>query len=86
MIEAVKTKITVKRIHKEKVTAGGIVLQHEDNPNPTAEVMSIGEEVKAPIKLGDIIYLDWRYVFQLSQDDEDKIYVTDESNVLAVIR
>lgn len=84
-IEALKTKVTIKRIHKEKTTASGIVLQHEDNPNPQAVIQTVGSEVKANIKPGDIIFLDWRYVFQLTFDD-DRIYITDESNILAIER
>jgi co-chaperonin GroES (HSP10) len=85
MIEAVKTKVTIKRIHKDKVTSGGIHLSYEDNPNPQAEVLSVGEEVKANVKQGDIVFLDWRYVHQLTFG-ETKIYVMDESNILAVER
>jgi co-chaperonin GroES (HSP10) len=85
MISAVKTKLTVKRIHKDKVTAGGIMLHQEDNPSPQATVLSVGEEVKATVKVGDVVYIDWRYAFALS-NDEDKVYVTDESNILAVER
>lgn len=83
MIKAVKTKLTVGRIHKEKVTSGGIVLHHEDNPNPQAQVLSVGEDVKANVKVGDIIFLDWRFVIQLTFDGNN-VYVTDESNILAV--
>jgi len=86
MIEAVKTKITVQRIHKDKVTAGGIVLHHEDNPNPQGLVLSVGSEVKADIKAGDTVFMDWRYVFQLTFDSDNNVYVTDESNILAVER
>jgi co-chaperonin GroES (HSP10) len=85
MIEAVKTRITIKRIHKEKTTASGIVLQNEDNPNPQAIVLSIGADVKIPIKAGDVVFVDWRYVVQLTHTGET-VYVTDESNILAVDR
>jgi co-chaperonin GroES (HSP10) len=83
MIKAVKTKLTIKRLHKDKVTEGGIHLSYEDNPNPQAEVLSVGEEVKANVKPGDVIFLDWRYVLQLTFDD-NKVYVMDEGNILAV--
>ena len=85
MINAIQKKVTVKRLHKDKITAGGIHLQSEDNPNPQAEVLSIGEEVTSDVKIGDIVFLDWRYVFQLTFEG-DNIYVTDISNILAVER
>lgn len=84
MIEALNKKVTIKRLHKDKVTAGGIHLQTEDNPNPQGEVLSVGEEV-TNVKAGDVVFLDWRYVFQLTFDG-DNVYVTDISNILAVER
>ena len=55
MIHAVKTKLTVKRIHKEKMSQGGIHLSYEDNPSPQATVLSVGEEVKANVRVGDVV-------------------------------
>jgi co-chaperonin GroES (HSP10) len=84
MIEALNTKVTIKRIHKETTTSGGIVLQHEDNPNPQGVVQSVGPDVKSNIAVGDVVFIDWRYTFQLTFEKDDNTYVTDASNVLAV--
>lgn len=84
MIEALNTKVTIKRQHKEKTTSSGIVLQHEDNPNPQAIIVNVGPDVKANVKVGDTVFLDWRYVFQLTFHTDENIYVTDVSNILAV--
>jgi co-chaperonin GroES (HSP10) len=84
MIEALNTKVTIKKQHKEKTTSSGIVLQHEDNPNPTATIVGVGPDVKSDIKVGDQVFLDWRYVFQLTFHTDENIYITDVSNILAV--
>jgi co-chaperonin GroES (HSP10) len=86
MIEALNTKVTIKRLHKERTSAGGIVLQHEDNPNPQGIVQSVGPDVKSNIKVGDVVFIDWRYTFQLTFDKDDNTYVTDVSNILAADR
>lgn len=82
MLKTIKKRCIIEQIQAEKVSAGGIVLQNDQDPNPQARVLSVGGEV-TEVKVGDIICVDWRYVVQVKSGDH-KLYVTDESNILAI--
>jgi len=82
MLKTIKKRCIVERIHAEKVSAGGIVLQNDQDPNPQARIVRIGSEV-TEVKEGDIVCVDWRYVIQITSGD-NKLYVMDESNILAI--
>jgi co-chaperonin GroES (HSP10) len=82
MLKTIKKRCIIEQVQQEKVSLGGIVLQNDQTPNPQARVVNIGSEV-TEVKVGDIICVDWRYVVQITHDDH-KLYVTDESNILAI--
>jgi co-chaperonin GroES (HSP10) len=82
MIKAIKKRCIIERIEAEKVTAGGIVLQHSQEYNPRAKILSVGEQV-TEVKVGDVIVLDWRNTVPLKYNDQT-YFVTEEGNIWAV--
>lgn len=82
MLKTIKKRCIIEQVQQEKVSVGGIVLQNDQDPNPQARVVNVGSEV-TEVKIGDIICVDWRYVVQIKTGDQ-KLYVTDESNILAI--
>ena len=85
MLEAVTTKIVIKRSEEVKQTTSGIILQRDVSEQVFALVMSVGPDVKADIKVGDKLVVDWRNIAQTKVDGEN-YYIVDITGVLAIAR
>lgn len=82
-LRALGTRLLIERVEAEKITAGGIVLQHSQEV-PRARVLSVGPQVREDISVGAILVVDWSRVGQVSFENRTH-YMVDESTVLAVV-
>ena len=82
-LRALGTRILIERVEAEKISAGGIVLQHSQEA-PRARVLNVGAQVKEDISAGDILVVDWSRVGQVNFESTTR-YLVDESTVLAVV-
>lgn len=86
-ITAVGTKIIVEQIQSENTTNSGIVITN-NNPNPMAKLLSIGEEAatKTPeLEVGQMLFVEWRNSLKLEHKGMP-FYVLDSSSVYGVAR
>jgi len=59
-LQAIGTKVVVKKTHTEAKSKGGLILAHSEDPNPLAEIISIGADIKdAKFAAGDQAYISW---------------------------
>lgn len=82
-LKAIGTRLVIERIDADRVTAGGIVLQHSQEV-PRARVLSIGPQCKEDIVIGNVLVVDWSKVGQVNFEHHTH-YIVDESTVLAVL-
>jgi len=85
MLEALGSKLIVKRVEREQTTALGIVLTNSQDPNPRAEVVSIGPklaELHPALEVGDHLAIEWTQTAQI-QDQGKTYYILDASSVYA---
>lgn len=82
-LKAIGTRLVIERIDADRVTAGGIVLQHSQEV-PRARVLDVGAQCKEDISIGDVLVVDWSRVGQVNFEHQTH-YVVDESTVLAVV-
>ena len=86
MIAAVGSKIIVRKIEKEQTTIGGIVLTNQQDPNPQAEILSIGPEAaeKNPmLKQGQAAHIAWHSVAEV-KNDGNTYFIVDVTGIYAV--
>lgn len=82
-LQAMGTKIIVERVEREQTSAGGIFITNQADPNPLAQIISIGSQVKIDVCIGDKISLSWNNT--ANQPYLGKTYyIVDESGVFAV--
>jgi co-chaperonin GroES (HSP10) len=83
MLKAVGTKLVVERIERDQTSAGGIFLTNQADPNPLAQVLSIGSQVKIDVCIGDRVSVSWNNT--APQPYQGKTYyIVDETGVFAV--
>lgn len=85
-LQAIGTKIVVKRIVKEQTHASGLVLSNSSDPNPPAELVSIGPEAqeKNPqLAQGQLAHIAWNSVAQVKYQGEE-LYIVDVTGVFAI--
>ena len=82
-LRALGTRLLIERVDAEKITTGGIILQHAQEA-PRARVLSVGPQVKEDVVVGNIIVVDWARVGQVQFGNKTH-YMVDESTVLAVV-
>jgi len=82
-LKALGTRLLIERVEAEKITAGGIVLQHSQEV-PRARVLDVGPQVKEDIVIGNILVVDWSRVGQVRFENTTH-YMVDESTILAVV-
>jgi chaperonin GroES len=83
MLKAVGTKLVVERVEQEQKSASGILLTNMQDPNPLAQVVSIGSQVKIDVCIGDRVAVSWNNTAQ--QKSQGKTYyIADETGVFAV--
>jgi co-chaperonin GroES (HSP10) len=82
-LRALGTRLLIERVEAEKITAGGIVLQHSQEV-PRARVLDVGPQVKEDIVIGNILVVDWSRVGQVRFENTTH-YMVDESTILAVV-
>jgi co-chaperonin GroES (HSP10) len=86
MIEAIGTKLLVKRVEREQRSSGGIFITNQQDPSPRAEVVSIGLEAKekAPqIEPGNQLIIAWANTAEI-KDGDQSLYIVDLSSVYGV--
>lgn len=83
MLKAVGTKLVVEKIEREQQTAGGIFITNQQDPQPLAQILSIGSQVKIDVCIGDKISLSWANTAQQPYQGKT-YYIVDESGIYAV--
>lgn len=82
-LKATGTRLVIQRIQGSKSTAGGIILQSEQE-RPNARVLSIGPQVKEDLSVGDVIVVDWSKCGVFEHENQT-YHLVDESTILAVL-
>jgi co-chaperonin GroES (HSP10) len=83
-LQATGTRMIIEKIEHENKTAGGILLQTQQEA-PRARVVSIGDEVKGKFAPGDELIVDWSKVGHFTYNTIPS-FVIDESTVIAVVK
>ena len=80
MIQALGTKLIVERVEQEQTSESGIFLSNLQDPNPMAEVVSVGDQVKIAVTVGDRVAISWNNT--ATQKFKGRTYyIVDESGV-----
>ena len=83
MLRPIKNNIIVELIEKEKVSAGGIVLQSADREEVSKGlVLAIGPNVEY-IKVGELVLPNWNRA-QKSKFDDKEFYVISEDEIVLI--
>lgn len=83
MLRPIKNNIIVELIEKEKVSAGGIVLQSADREEVSKGlVLAIGPNVEY-IKVGELVLPNWNKA-QKSKFDDKEFYVISEDEIVLI--
>lgn len=83
MIRALKSKMIVALIEKEKVSEGGIILTRADPSEVNRGlVIDVGPDVE-DVNIGDFILPNWNKAQKTSHEGET-YYIVDESDVVLV--
>jgi chaperonin GroES len=85
MLKAIGTKLVVEKIEREQKTAGGIFITNQQDPQPLAQILSIGSQVKIDVCIGDRISLSWANTAQQPYQGKT-YYIVDETGIYAVER
>ena len=83
MLRALGTKLVIKRIEREQQTSGGIIISNQQDKNPLAHVVSVGDQVKISVKEGDAVAVAWVNTAEQKSQGVN-YYIVDESGVYAV--
>ena len=83
MLKAVGTKLIVERVEREQTSAGGIYITNQADPNPLAQVLSIGSQVKIDVCVGDRASISWNNTAPQPYLGKT-YYIVDETGVFAV--
>lgn len=86
MITAVGSKVIVKKLVKEQTSTLGIVLSNAQDPNPPAEIVSIGPEAaekNALLKPGQEAYIAWHSVAEVKHEGIT-YHIVDVTGIFAV--
>jgi co-chaperonin GroES (HSP10) len=81
-VKALNRTFIVKRIKKLE-SAGGIILQHDQDTNPPVVVVSIGPRVEVSAQVGQQLAIDWGRAGKFTHEGEE-LFIVHESNVLGV--
>ena len=80
MIQALGTKLIVERVEQEQTSESGIFLSNLQDPHPMAEVVSVGDQVKIAVTVGDRVAISWNNT--ATQKFKGRTYyIVDESGV-----
>lgn len=83
MLRPIKKNIIVELIQKEKVSAGGIVLQHADREEVSKGlVIAVGPDVEY-VKEGEMVLPNWNKA-QKSKFDDKEFYVVHEDEIVLI--
>ena len=85
MLKAVGTKLVVERVERDQQTASGIFITNQAEPNPLAQIVSIGSQVKIDVCIGDLASISWNNT-ATQKYKGNTYYVVDESGLFAVER
>ena len=82
-LRAIKTRLIIKKQEHKQESAGGIFIGSAmtDGATVFAEVVSVGPEVKADIRVGDVVLPDWRAVVPVKYDGVDYLLVEEQGLV-----
>jgi co-chaperonin GroES (HSP10) len=85
MLEALGSKLIVRRVEQEQTSALGIIISNSQDPNPRAEVVSIGPklaELHPALEVGDHLAIEWTQTATI-RDQGKTYYILDASSVYA---
>jgi co-chaperonin GroES (HSP10) len=85
MLDALGTKIVLERVEQEQTSAAGIVLTNLQDPNPIARVLSVGDQVKIKVAVGDRVAVSWNNT-ATQKYKGNTYYIADETGIFAVER
>jgi co-chaperonin GroES (HSP10) len=78
-VQAIGTKVVVKRLSQEQKSPGGLILSNTEDPNPLSEVISIGSDIKSPqFEIGDKLYIAWSHTVKIGD-----YFIVDFTNIFA---
>ena len=81
-IKALNKTFIVKRI-KTLESAGGILLQNDQDRNPPVEIVAIGPKVEVQCHVGQQLAIDWGRAGKFTHESQE-LFIVHESNVLGV--
>jgi co-chaperonin GroES (HSP10) len=84
-LKAVKKRLICAKTQQKETTSGGIFIAGgaDSESAQWAVVLSVGEEVTAPISVGDEVVPIWNSCGVIIENGE-KFFVVEETNILAV--
>jgi co-chaperonin GroES (HSP10) len=82
-LQALSTRLIVKRMHIDSTTESGLILQSPQDLNPRALVISVGPKVTVSAKPGDQLMVDWSRTSKIVHRDHE-YYLIDQRDVWAV--
>jgi len=85
MIQALGTRAVIKKLEVEQRTQGGIFLAANNDANPRAEVISLGEGTKekySQLSVGDQVIVEWSQAQQI-KDHTPNLYICDVTSIYA---
>ena len=82
-MKALKKTVIVEVIEQSNTTKSGIVLQTDQESNPTARVVAVGAQSDLGLEVNDCVMVDWTRVGRFEHDGRT-YYVTDQSNIMGV--
>jgi co-chaperonin GroES (HSP10) len=82
-LQAMGTKLIVERVEREQKSAGGIFITNQADPNPLAQIISIGSQVKIDVCIGDRVSLSWTNTANQPYNGKT-YYIVDETGIFAV--
>jgi len=85
-LQALGTKLVLKKIEKEQTSASGIVLSNSQDPNPRAYVLSIGQDAKKKLptlRASDLVCVEWSQTAPV-KDQGSTFYIADWNSIYAV--
>jgi chaperonin GroES len=82
MLKALGTKLIIERVERQEKTSGGIIISNQQDKTPLAKVISIGDQVKIKVSVGDSVVVSWANTAQQPSQGTN-YYIIDETGVYA---
>ena len=81
-LKAVGTKLVIERVERQEQTQGGIIISNQQDKNPLATIVSIGDQVKVSLEVGDKVAVSWANTAE-QKSQGTTYYIIDETAIFA---